>query len=92
MIGFNSGKYDLNMVKEYFVKEICYNKEDECNEDVFAAKKENNYMFLTTSKFIFLDVKNYIGPCLSYGAWCKSVSCRLQKLMFPCEWFDSYKN
>ena len=86
MIGFNSGKYDLNMVKEYFVKEICYN-----NEDVFAAKKENNYMCLTTSKFIFLDVKNYIGPCLSYGTWCKSVSCRLQKLMFPCEWLDSYK-
>ena len=62
VIGFNSGKYDLNMVKEYFVKEICYNKED---EDVSAAKKENNYMFLTTSKFKFLDVKNYIGPFLS---------------------------
>ena len=61
VIGFNSGKYDLNMVKEYFVKQISYNKDDEYNEDVFAAKKEN-YMFLTTSKFKFLDVKNYIGP------------------------------
>ena len=39
MIGFNSGKYDLNMVKEYFVKKIIYNKEDECSEDMFAAKK-----------------------------------------------------
>ena len=58
VIGFNSGKYDLNMVNQYFVKEICYNKEDECNEDVFVAKKENDYMFLTTSKFKFLDVKN----------------------------------
>ena len=57
VIGFNSGKYDLNMVKEYFVKEICYNKEDECDEDVFAAKKENNYLFFTTHKFKFLDVK-----------------------------------
>ena len=27
VIGFNSGKYDLNMVKEYFVKEISYNKD-----------------------------------------------------------------
>ena len=50
------------MVKEYFVKEINYNKEDKSNEDVFAAKKENDYMFLTTSKFKFLDVKNYIVP------------------------------
>ena len=46
------------MVKEYFVKEISYNKEDECNEDAFAARKENNYIFLTTPKFGFLGVKN----------------------------------
>ena len=39
VIGFNSGKYDLNMVKEYFVKKISYNKEEECNENVFARKK-----------------------------------------------------
>ena len=91
VIGFNSGKYDLNMVKEYFVKEICYNKEDECDEDVFAAKKENNYLFFTTHKFKFLDVKNYIGPGLRYAAWCKSLGCKLQKLMFPYEWLDSYK-
>ena len=90
-IGFNSGKYDFNMVKEYFVKKISYNKEDGCNEDVFAANKENDYMFLTTSKFKFLDVKNYIGPGLSYDAWCKSMGCRLQKIMFPYEWLDSYE-
>ena len=26
VIGFNSGKNDLNTVKAYFVKKICYNK------------------------------------------------------------------
>ena len=91
VIGFNSGKYDLNKVKEYFVKGINYNKNDECNEDVFAAKKENAYMFLTIPKFKLLDVKNYIGPGLSYDSWCKSMGCRLQKLMFPYEWLDGYK-
>ena len=40
------------------MKEISYNKEDECNEDAFAARKENNYMFLTTPKFECLSVKN----------------------------------
>ena len=29
------------MVKEYFVIEISYNKDDECNVDVFAAKKDH---------------------------------------------------
>ena len=91
VINFNSGKYDLNMVKKYFVQNISYNKEGECNEDVFAAKKENNRMFLTTPKFKFLDVKNSIGPGLSYDAWCESMGCRLQKLVFPYEWLDSYE-
>ena len=91
VIGFNSGKYDLNMVKEYFVKKIAYNKDDKCNEDVFAAKKENDYMFLTTSKFKFLDDKNYIGPGLSYDSCCKSMGCRLQKFKLPYKWLDSYE-
>ena len=48
-------------------------------------------MFLTASKFKFLDVKNYIRPGLSYDAWCKSMGYRLQKIMFPHEWSDSYE-
>ena len=47
-------------------------------------------MFWTTSKFKFLDVKNYIGLGLSYDALCKSVGCRLEKLIFPYEWLDGY--
>ena len=42
--------------------------------------------------FKFLDVKNYIGLGLSYDAWYKPKDCRLQKLMFPYEWLDSYQN
>ena len=79
------------MVKKYFVKGISYNREGAYNEDVFAAKKENNYMFLTTPKFKFLDVKNYIGHGLSYDSWWKTMGCSLKKLMFPYEWLDSYE-
>ena len=79
------------MVEDYFVNNISYNKEDECNEYVFAAKKENGYMFLTTSRFKFLDVKNYVGPGLSLDASFKSMGCRLQKLMLPYKWLDGYK-
>ena len=61
------------------------------NEDVFPAKKENDYMFLTTPKLKFLNFKNYVGPGLGYDAWCKSMGCRLQKLMFSYEWLDSYE-
>ena len=32
------------------------------NEKIKVAKKDNNYMFLTTSKFKFIDIKNFLAP------------------------------
>ena len=87
VVGFNSGKYDMNMIKEYFVKRVSFDEE----KDGFAAKKDNGYMFITTSRFKFLDVKNYIGPGLSYDAGCRSMGFKLHKLVFPYEWLDSYE-
>ena len=84
VLGFNSGRYDINMIKEYFVKNLAE------ISDVKVAKKENSYMFLSTPNFKFLDIKNYLAPCLSYDAWCRAYGCELQKLAFPYEWFDSF--
>ena len=85
VFGFNSGRYDINMIKEYFVKNLAI------ISDVNVAKKENSYMFLSTPKFKFLDIKNYLAPGLSYDAWCRAYGCELQKLAFPYEWFDSFE-
>ena len=84
VFGFNSGRYDINMIKEYFVKNLAG------ISDVNVAKKENSYMFLSTPNFKFLDIKNYLAPGLSYNAWCRAYGCELQKLAFPYEWFDSF--
>ncbi|XP_057292550.1 uncharacterized protein LOC130621260 [Hydractinia symbiolongicarpus] len=86
VIGFNSGKYDLNMIKRYFVDQIA--KDD--SKKIKVAKKDNDYMFLTTSRFKFLDIKNFIAPGMSYDEWCKSLDCKLKKLVFPYEWLTSY--
>ena len=45
VFGFNSGRYDINMIKEYFVKNLT------SLSDVNVAKKENYYMFLSTPNF-----------------------------------------
>ena len=84
VFGFNSGRYDLNMIKEYFVKDLAI------ISDVKVAKKENSYMYLSTPKFKFLDIKNYLAPGLSYDAWCRAHGCELQKLAFPYEWLDIF--
>ena len=85
VFGFNSGRYDINMIKEYFVENLT------SLSDVNVAKKENSYMFLSTPNFKFLDIKSYLAPGLSYDAWCRAYGCELQKLSFPYEWFDSFK-
>ena len=84
VFGFNSGSYDINMIKEYFVKDIAE------ISNVNVAKKENSYMFLSLPIFKFLDIKSYLAPGLSYDAWCRAYGCELQKLVFPYEWFDSF--
>ena len=85
VFGFNSGKYNLNMAKYYFVKTIS----DLSN--VKVAKKDNSYMFLITARFKFLDVRNYLVPIVSYDGWCKANGCEMQKLVFPYEWLDDYE-
>ena len=85
VFGFNSGRYDINMIKEYFVENLT------SLSDVNVAKKENSYMFLSTPNFKFLDIKNFLAPGLSYDAWCRAYVCELQKLAFPYEWFDSFE-
>ena len=85
VFGFNSGKYDLNMVKYYFMKTISN------LSDINVAKKDNMYVFLATPKFKFLDVRNYLAPSLSYSGCCKANSCLTEKLAFPYEWIGDYK-
>ena len=85
VFGFNSGRYDINMIKAYFVENLT------SLSDVNVAKKENSYMFLSTPNFKFLDIKNFLAPGLSYDAWCRAYGCELQKLAFPYEWFDSFE-
>ena len=85
MLGFNSGKYNINMIKEFFVKTISD------LGDITVVKKDNSYMFLTTPKLKFLDVCNYLAPGLDYDGWCKANECSLEKLKFPYEWLDSYE-
>ena len=84
VFGFNSGRYDINMIKEYFAKNLAE------ISNVNVAKKENSYMFLSTPNFKFLDIKSYLAPGLSYAAWCRAYGTELQKLVFPYEWFDSF--
>ena len=86
VLGFNSGKYDLNLIKAHFVKKLA-----DTTSKVRVAKNSNKIMFLLTSGFRFLDIMNYLGPGTSYEKWVKAYDCETTKSWLPYEWFDDIK-
>ena len=83
-LGFNSGSYDLNLIKNYFAEQLAgtVNK-------VRVAKNGSKIMFILTDRLRFLDIINYLGPGTSYEKWIKAYDCKTTKSWFPYEWFDS---
>ena len=83
VVGFNSGTYDLNLIKKHFVERLSSR-----THKVRVAKNGNKIMFLLTDEFRFLDIINYLGPGTSYEKWVKAYECKTVKSWFPYEWFD----
>ena len=83
VVGFNSGAYDLNLIKSHFAGAVSSE-----NQKVRVAKKGNKTMFLLTSRARFLDIMNYLGPGTSYEKWVKAYRSEATKSCFPYEWLD----
>ena len=81
VVGFNSGKYDLNVVKKFFVPLLIHNK-------AAVIKRQNTYMCLYTDKLKFLDIVNYLAPGVSYAKYLTAYGCELEKGHFPYEYMD----
>ena len=83
VVGFNSGHYDLKLIRKYFVPVMTQDK------GIFAAEKNGRIMFINTPKFKFLDVMNYLATGITYDKWVKTYGATLSKSWLPYEWFDS---
>ena len=81
VIGFNSGKYDLNMIKRSFVPLLISN-------NAAVIKRQNTYMCLYTNKLKFVDICNYLAPGVSYAKYLTAYGCELGKGHFPYEYMD----
>ena len=87
VIGFNSGRYDLNTIKRFFVPLLIRNSDTE-HASCFVIKRQNSFMCLSTDKLKFLDIINYLAPGYSYGKYLKAYGCELEKGHFPYEYMD----
>ena len=84
VLGFNSGRYDLNLIREHFAERL-----SDTTGKVRVAKNGNKIMFILTSNFRFLDIINYLGLGTSYEKWVKAYECETVKSWFPYDWFDT---
>ena len=82
-LGFNSSRYDLNLIKKYFPKHL-----NLATEADYIIKKNNEYSAIATSKFKFLDISNYLAAGCSYSKFLKAYGVSESKSYFPYEWFD----
>ena len=64
VIGFNSGKYDLNLIKKEI---IAYLYQSYNQSDIHTIKKENTYLSISTPNMRMLDISNYLAPGCSYA-------------------------
>ena len=81
VVGFNSGRYDLNAIKKFFVPLLIHN-------NAAVIKRQNTYMCLSTDQLKFVDICNYLAPGVSYDKYLKAYGCELQKGNFPYEYMD----
>lgn len=58
VLGFNSRRYDLNLIKAHIV-------ETSTSKKVNVAVKGRNIMFLAIAEIKFLDISNYLAPYTS---------------------------
>lgn len=70
VLGFNRGRYDLNLIKEHFVETLA-----DTTDKVQVGKKANTTLFMKTSGLRFVDIINYLAPGTSHDKWVKAYGC-----------------
>ena len=99
VLGYNSAKYDINLLKEYLIVQFLSDyaqKEDK--EPIKVIKQQASYSVLELGHYLkFLDVYKYQSPSCTLDSFMKAEgivdtnnSDKSVKSYFPYEWFDSY--
>lgn len=85
IVGFNSQKYDLNVIKASLVKHI--SRLD--GEFKFVVKKCEAMSCMQSTSLRFLDICNFMAPGYTYAKYLDAFGVSQRKGFFPYEWMDS---
>ena len=84
VFGFNSAKYDLNLIKSYLLP-IPVNERD---IEPTVIKKANQFISFKFGDIQLLDIMNFLGEATSLDSFLKAYKTSETKRFFPYEWFD----
>ena len=84
VFGFNSAKYDINLIKSYLLP-ILVNEQD---IEPTVIKKANQFVSFKFGDIQLLDIMNFLGGATSLDSFLKAYKTKETKGFFPYEWFD----
>ena len=84
VFGFNSAKYDLNLIKSYLLP-ILVNERD---IEPTVIKKANQFSPFKFGDIQLLDILNFLGGGTNLDSFLKAYRTSETKGFFPYEWFD----
>ena len=84
VFGFNSAKYDINLIKSYFLPILI----NERNMEPTVIKKANQFVSFKFGDVQLLDIMNFLGGATSLDSFLKAYKTAETKGFFPYEWFD----
>ncbi|XP_075263345.1 uncharacterized protein LOC142354893, partial [Convolutriloba macropyga] len=85
VFGFNSGKYDLNLIKSYLLPYLIHERDIQPT----VIKKANHFVSFKFGDVQFLDILNFLGGATSLDSFLTAYKTSETKGFFPYEWFDS---
>ena len=84
IFGFNSAKYDLNLIKSFLLP-ILVNKR---NMEPTVLKKSNQFISFKFGDIQLLDIMNFLGGTTSLDSFLKVYKTSETEGFFPYKWFD----
>ena len=81
VFGFNSGRYDLNLIKSYLIPYLINDKEAE----PMVIKKANEFISFKFRDIQFLDVMKFFGGATSLDSFLKAYKASETNGFFPYE-------
>ena len=84
VFGFNSAKYQINLIKSYLLPILI----NERNMEPTVNKKANQFVSFKFGDVQVLDIMNFLGGATSLDSFLKAYKTSETKGVFPYEWFD----